>query len=241
MYFLDGAYVRLRRAEECLGYLQSLIRDFVNEEYKLVRQIPRLDEYPTDMLLDLISKQSPNIPAEIPVVVGETVYHLRLALNLLANELTVLDSGSTQEDVEFPLLDSPDEFVRWRKTHLKGINELHTAAIERLQPYGTRNWKHPFRLLRQLAEDDQSGGIVLKRQTGCVGSGSEDRAYFDSPDDESADCILIKQHVGERESVHMKFHFTLQIMSKGGLPIMDSLQEIKTKVADTLAQFEPEF
>jgi hypothetical protein len=39
----------------------------------------------------------------------------------------------------------------------------------------------------------------------------------------------------------MRMHYTLSVAFESGLPVIDTLEEIAAKVADTLANFKPDF
>jgi len=240
---LDGAYVRLDLAEEHFAELRSVIEAFIDEEYELIRKVPNLDSYPEEKLFYFIQEQSPTIPPRIPALVGEIAYNLRASLDYLVYELAILDSGAEQENTQFPIYEAPTRFWGGRKRRLNGINDAHAVAIERLQPYNGAYWRHWLKLLQEISNEDKHMRLTIQgKQTGLWGEGTHDPAYLSTPDLDRGSEILIKRKVGDPERpVYMKFHYTLHVILEGGLPLIESLQEIKGKVADTLAQFKPEF
>ena len=242
MHPLDGAYIRLDRAEEHLTQLKTLIEIFVDGEYDLAREKEKLDSERAKPAFRLRTGDS-QIPLKIPVLVGEIAYNLRATLDYLVYELAILDSGSTQNGTQFPICDAPDAFRRRRKTFLNGINDTHAAAIETLQPYGAGSWKHPFRLLRTISNPDKHRHLVIHKQQGSGwGAGSEDPAYLAKyPTDVKG--IIVHTEVEEpgRPTVYMRLHYTIFVAFDSGLSVIDTLEEIKTKVDQTLGDFKPGF
>lgn len=176
------------------------------------------------------------IPAELSILIGEVLYNLRASLDYLVYELSALDSGSYKSGTQFLIEDTPDSFQRRRKTHLKGINDSYVAAIERLQACNGIKWTQ---LLRTLSNPDKHRHLVINtHSTKVVTSettqptdlgGSGDGLFFE---------LAFKTN-GRKMYVNIQVAFFTAF--EDGLPVVDSLQEIKTQVAQVLTDFKPEF
>jgi hypothetical protein len=139
MHALDGAYVRLARVEEHLADLKVTSTALVDAEVKaLVEEMRANVKFRPVFSLELGPERP--VPLKYSVLIGETIYNLRACLDYLVYELAILDSGIEQERTQFPIYENPKDFERRPKTCLAGVNAVHTAAIERLQPYNGVNW-----------------------------------------------------------------------------------------------------
>jgi hypothetical protein len=81
----------------------------------------------------------------VGIRIGEICYNLRTTLDYLIFELAKLDSGVPQEGTQFPIIDMKRDFDSRKGRWLKGLNDAHVAAIERLQPYAGCRWTKAFR------------------------------------------------------------------------------------------------
>lgn len=210
MHPLDGAFIRLDRAEEHLNELKSISADLIKMEREVVLNGIRAN-----------MKFGPSVPIPLKysVLIGEAIYNLRAALDYLVYELALLDSGVAQECTQFPICDTPKGFRRKPKTWLGGINETHTAAIERLQPYNGVNWT---KWLQTISNPDKHRHLSIPKHDGTV-------EYTTTSDPE------------EVTSVYVNLYIDQFIAFDDGLPVIDTLEKIKLQVANVLADFKPKF
>lgn len=229
---LDGAFERLRRGEEHLTDLRQRLADVLRQQEESIA--PYFDPDPPHRIKLTLPTRT-FVTMRVGILIGEICYNLRSALDYLVFELAKLDSGAPQDGTQFPIEDSPKGFSHRVKTsRLKGINAAHVAAIEGLQPYNGCHWT---KALRDLSNPDKHrefpniGGDV----TAHAFSPTEDRNFVDiqAPIRRATHPVL-----GEMD---VKVHFTGRIQFADGAPIIETLELIKVKVADTLTAFKGEF
>lgn len=216
MHPLDGAYVRLDRAEEHLAELKSISADLIKMEREVVLEGIRAN-----------MKFGPSVPIPLKysILVGETIYNLRASLDYLIYQLALLDSGTEQDHTQFPIYDTQNRFrkevvqQRKAKSCINGINGTHTAAIERLQPYNGVDWT---KWLQSLSNPDKHRHLIIIKHDGTVD-------FRTTPDP------------GKPRSVEVHLHISQYIAFNDGLPVIDTLEKIALQVADVLAYFKGEF
>ena len=132
---LDAAYARLDRAKEHLTELHKEIEQALKSGITLgpsVSGLFKVTVYP--------------LPKVVPILVGETMYNLRMALDCLVFQLAYLDSGHVQKNTRFPIVDHVEawrtqitgsgtrKLGRW-KLWLPLLTPAHLTALEQLQPF----------------------------------------------------------------------------------------------------------
>ncbi len=141
---LTGAFRRIDRADQHLNELRRAIEEYWidprNEyDYRLEGEPPRVIVVP------------PVDPAPLPqllsILVGETIYNLRSALDYLVYELAWLDTGLPQPGTQFPIDEKEATFARRTNGFLKGLSALHRFKIEAYQPYSGCRWTRRLRVL----------------------------------------------------------------------------------------------
>ncbi len=111
---LDGAFERVTRAGEHIDDLVRQIKELTRTSEQAV--LDGLDLQPGTIKLDtVILPLGANIlPFDVPsrysILVGETFYNLRAALDYLVYELARRDTGIPQERTQFPITDTPERF-----------------------------------------------------------------------------------------------------------------------------------
>ncbi|PKU25116.1 hypothetical protein [Telmatospirillum siberiense] len=232
---LDGGFEREWRAGEHLRDLEIEISHVFERQANAVPF--DLDPNPPHHVINVCRPPETFFGMRIGILVGEICYNLRSALDYLIFELAKLDSGSVQSGTQFPIMDAKKDFDRRGKTaFLKGINASHIAAIEGLQPYMGCNWTGS---LRDFSNEDKHRQFV-------VGGGQTRITVWSALD---TDLSKIRGMTYDRTAVHpatganvpVKVHVAGTVAFDNGLPILETLQELKRNVADCLADFKPEF
>ena len=231
-HVLDSVFERVVRTEEHLVDLRERLAATLQLRENSVGA--KFAPNPPYSLL-LIRPLNMPTPLRVGVLIGEICYNLRSALDYLVFELARLDSGVPQKGTQFPIVDTANEF-RSKRTiaYLRGVNQAHIAAIERLQPYMGCNWT---KTLRDFSNPDKHRQLVeIGGQFAAFGHDRVSNPNFDSI---HAPARRIPHPIhGE---VDVKVFFTGDIYFADSSPIIDTLNEIKIKVADALATFKPEF
>jgi hypothetical protein len=143
-HVLDGAFERVTRAREHLLDLRQRLAPLQkHDDIIAVNRDTGLQSHTIKPVVPVVMQAS----MRIPILVGETCYNLRNALDYLVFELAKHDSGTRQELTQFPIECSDKKFKKRRKTFLKGINDAHVLDIEELQPYKGCNWTKTLKAL----------------------------------------------------------------------------------------------
>jgi hypothetical protein len=231
---LDPCFARVRRADEHLVDLKRLFAEVQVRQANAVEI--EFDPNPPYSILG--AKQPPEtfIGMNFPIRIGEICYNLRSALDYVIFELAKLDSGVEQSGTQFPIMDAEQDFEgRGKGAFLKGVNLIHVARIERLQPYTGCNWT---RNLRDTSNPDKHRHFL--KMKGDV------TATVHSSLDRSTDLSRIIGY--ERNAPHptlgpvkVKVHLATSLAFTDGTPVTETLEEIKSEVASTLRYFKSEF
>lgn len=252
MHPLDHAYFRLDWAKKRFAELEAINRGYISEEADFLRSRVRIDIAVDSSVPDIHvpAKFGTLIPVSFPILIGEIAQHLRAILDYLVYRLAELDSGSPQERTQFPVYDCPEQFRgKNRDRLLKGVNNAHATAIERLQPYNGGHWT---KRLVTISNRDKHMDLTVA----LAGSAVRMRAGRTpnppaGPDDEGLSLVIEipREHavirrdyqVGVDQPMYMEFFFALYIKFDDGRHVITSVQEIVTEVGNTLAYFKPEF
>jgi hypothetical protein len=170
----------------------------------------------------------------VPILVGEICYNLRGALDYLVFELAKHDFGAPQENTQFPIADKPEKFRSARAARLRGVNDLHVAMIERLQPYQDGcDWT---RSLREISNPDKHREFSAMRGTGAG------IAYAPTdPEYEGLALPIRRVRHPTRGEIDVKLDFTHVVHFVDGPPVVETLDPIKFKVFEALTAFGSEF
>ena len=170
------------------------------------------------------------------ILVGEMIYNLRCALDYLVYELAKLDSGIEQNGTQFPIVDTKNDFEgRAKGPWLRGINVTHIAAIERLQPYNGCNW---MKRLQECSNPDKH------RHLAQIG-GSATINVRSSLEKDLTRCWGYEREVPHpvagQSPVKMKIYATGGVTFSDGVPVVETIEEIKMQIANVLTAFKHEF
>jgi hypothetical protein len=136
-----------------------------------------------------------------------------------------LDSGKVTDSTQFLIEETPKDFKKKCGYRLKGVNDKHIAIIEELQPYNGCGWT---RTLKYSSNPDKHRKLTLAKniiEYNPPEISSEAVAIIEGKPVDVNDCI----------SVHVMFSdgkFSMDI---------DTLKQLKLKVAQTLHIFDSEF
>lgn len=230
---LDPCFERVRRAGE---HLEDLKTRLEHSRYMQAHTLGiELDPDAPDKIKTTRLPPETYFGMRLLVLLGEVCYNLRSALDYLVYELAILDSGVEQDGTQFPLEDLKERFTGNAPRMLKGLNPAHVAAIERLQPFNGCAWAQQ---LRDISNPDKhrhlvivnglSGFTVHNSLAGDISGivGYERRAYH--------------PRAGEHP-VKVKVHIASHPTFDDGAPVIETLEELKTEVANVLSHFKPEF
>lgn len=103
-----------------------------------------------------------DVPAHLTTIFGDAIHNLRVALDLMANDLVAL-AGVTPKGVYFPFADSEFGLEQQIKTKMKGAPDDVLNIIRGLKPY--RGGNTLLRGLHDLDVNDKHKSIMQIRAT----------------------------------------------------------------------------
>lgn len=230
---LDGCLERVRRAEEHLAELEREEAAVFEKQACAVRF--DLDKNPPHPAINVRLPKETFAGVRLGTLTGEICYNLRCALDYLIYALAEHDSGSPQKGTQFPIMDAANDFAARGNEMLVGVNAVHIAAVERLQPYNGSQWT---RWLRDISNTDKHRHIFP--------AGGRVRVTVHSGLEKDLSRIhgfkRKAPHPLTGENVDVKVHVTGNITFEDRTtPVIHSLHELKTQVAYTLRDFQSEF
>lgn len=238
---LDGAIKRIERAQihitEATVNAQQL-----GEIYKQ-QLVPQYDAATNQVFFNITMPE--NGPSVV-LPVSDAIHNLRSALDYIVFALAKHDSGGIAQDgTQFPIEDVKSGtkpggnkygFDTRRNTYLKGLTDAHVLAIEEFQPYKGVQWT---KTLRDISNPDKHrelvavfgnigmGGVV---STGAAGS-------FDGRPG------TIFRNVGPEGAFDVYSENSMAITEtfSDGLPVIKTLQLMKSEISAAIELFKPEF
>jgi hypothetical protein len=221
---LNTAYARVKRAGEHIEDLKRLYNTLIAAKANSI-VIKDIMERPIlhgeSGFIYEISNPPVTIPEDFRILVGDAANSLRAALNYLIGRLCELDSGRKGSQTQFPIEDLPEKFKGNRPRFLEGINDMHVAAIQRLQPYNGCEWAAH---LQRLSNLDKHDDLVIIQD--------EVLAQF---------SVMSAEGKAGEATMHMEVEPTFRIALGNGLPVIETLETIKASVTETLDAFKSEF
>jgi hypothetical protein len=239
---LEGADAWLDRAKEHLHNLKILIEPLIKAESQAIAATANFQNAGQSFGFNLPRTPAPN---RVSVLAGESIQALRRALDYLVYELALLDSGKEQDGTQFPIDDAQDVFWsrlerknRGRSAYLIGVKRVHAAAIERYQPYFGCDWTED---LRSISNPDKHRHLSFAHH-----DVRSQATRVDSVDDSTHQTVILTDDgftvlwtVGDK--VHMKLEQKVDIAFEDRLGVVETLDEIESKVTDVLNEFRPCF
>jgi len=223
--FLRGVVARIERAEEHLRELRAFFENLRDEDPDDSIKDQLIARPGTEIIGIELSEPRPS------VLVGETVYNLRAALDYLVYALARLDSKQPQGGTQFPIEDEPNKFASHRHSYLKGINDAHVERIRNLQPFSGCDWT---RRLRDLSNPDKHRHLTRLHEAGTV--------YHHRSRIPSIDTLSNAWEATVRgEKMDWYFARTREITFPDRSSVLDTLEDLKSKVTETLKMFEIDF
>lgn len=168
-------------------------------------------------------------PKEYGLIIGDVIANLRGALDYLVYALAWLDSGFPQEQTQFPIADTLEQFESTKARRLKGLSPAHVAAIEALQPYNGGDW---LARLRDLSNTDKHMHLSLVQPDAVGDIDSRDSADKETGSGAGFTGILY---------VHVDFDIALYETFPEGGPVIGTLHVLESQVRDLIEEFQPAF
>jgi hypothetical protein len=237
-HLLDDCFGRVARASEHLADLENRIDGAIRAQVDdlAIEHDVNPARFPAQYQVSQVTRgNETHWCLLIPILTGEIIYNLRSALDYLVFKLAQLDSGVEQEGTQFPIVDAQKDWPSNVGRLLKGVNNAHVVAIERLQPYNGCDWS---RRLRDLSNPDKHRHLI-------VTGGNGDFFVHSSLVTNLSGCLGYEREaphpVPGQALVKVKVDFRGKVTFRDGSPIVGTIKQIEAGVANTLATFKPEF
>lgn len=237
---LDDAYFRLDWAKKRLAELKAVHKTYIDKEADIISESVKVNVRINERGNPEIRYPQPQlIPVSFPILVGEVAYNLRASLDYLVYRLAILDSGSEQKGTQFPVTDDPKNFSGNRNRFLKGVNDVHTAAIERLQPYNGIDWT---KKLVSVSNPDKHRHLILSRPQNAmrVRYGNNPNPPADSTNEDSLHILMSLTNTTGQQ-MYIEVEMVLFIALEDGSHVINTLEDIEAGVRNTLDNFKPDF
>lgn len=242
---LDNAYARIRRAKQHLTRLKREASMFWRSFHPPIGYIN--PEVGGTITIDWNRRL---IPPVFGILVGETIYNLRAALDYLVYELAILDSGQVQEGTQFPIEGTEGGWqlrmngTKRRKVpdygcYLRGVSPGHKACIKLLQPCCGCHWTG---ILRDYSNPDKHKTLTIVRATEILSVKPTTKGPIILNPSIEGKTILFDIRINPRgNAVDMNADISFQIAFDDRRPIIETLQILHSQVTQVLDQFEPDF
>jgi hypothetical protein len=218
---LDDARARIGRAKEHITRLEHEISAILPPNQTITRAV---------MGPAFLSRSSHRIdvPPIVTILIGETIYNLRSALDYLVYELFYLDTGKIKKNTKFPVESSPKEWNKYfpfpgmlgkqrHKLWLYRLSTSHQAAIKALQPCFGCKWTAPFSSLSNL--DKHRHLTVVEATAEHMGHGA----------------------IAGPGAVMVSVQVASKIAFQDGSLVVETLKLFEKEISDVIEAFDPDF
>lgn len=229
MHPLDDADLWISRADEHLTNLNRILAPYINAYGKALKESHQANPQATAGVF--VRAPDEEVPKMASILLGEFIQALRRGLDYMVHQLAILDSGVGHKYTQFPIEDTEKGFWRRRQSYLKGVNDSHVTAIQRLQPYKGVNWTKTLAL---ISNQDKHRRLILA--TGYT----EVSSHSGNPTAIPGTAVIPFTNLATGK-VEMYVRIAPYIIFEGGLPVKQTLHELKSGVVDTVDAFKSEF
>jgi hypothetical protein len=230
-YGFNSGALRVARAEEHLTNLRGVIGQFTSGERYRFR--PKYDPNPPHGLVGISGPKTIVIPTIGALLIGEICYNLRCALDYLVAALAILDSRKRRSGTQFPFESCENIFRQHEDTFLAGVNKTHRAMIEEYQPYKGCTWSAILRNLSNMDKHNEFVRITAQASINLVPLRDDGKSW--------GTYVRRAPHTVFGKEVDMGIDVAINILFPDGRVVVETLEEIKSGVAQAFADFDPEF
>jgi hypothetical protein len=229
---LLGAELRADRALLVIGELRTTAQAWADGYATAVRL-----EQPEEFGSVKFKYEHPDfrLLADTSVLIGDAIYNMRAALDYIVYALAVVNNKNRHvRGTQFPIEDSPDMFTARRTglmpngkpcaRYLDKVPDRAVDALRKLQPFDGCKWT---KTLRELSNPDKHRGLTaLKSRSQPL------------PEVGSSEPITLPDgSAGRRVNVRVRFEVEI-FFSKGGEPVLETLEALQRQVSATVDSFE---
>ena len=159
-----GATARVDRARMHVDEFRQFLEDSRQIHDSLPLPTARYDAETQRQHLTMPTADLPSLDKS-SIIVGETLYNLRTALDYIVYDLAQYDSRKVQRNTQFIIDDNKKQFLVRRRKHLRGLTSDHIKAIEKLQPFKGVKWT---KILRDYSNPDKHRHLLPNSHEGSI-------------------------------------------------------------------------
>lgn len=158
MVTLEGINAKIQRAKDEIERLAKDIGDSCEAQRALFSEELRPD---VGDKIWIFRGETPIVPIEYSVRLGEVVYNLRSALDQLVWQLVHANYKAPGRHNEFPILDDEVRFNEAVKSKLKGVSQKSSDKIREMQPFREKDKWSALKTLHSLCNVDKHRSVIF--------------------------------------------------------------------------------
>lgn len=162
MVTLEGINAKIQRAQDEIKRLAKDIADSCEAQRSLFSEELRPD---VGDKIWVFRGETPIVPIEYSVRLGEIVYNLRSALDQLVWQLVHANYKKPGRHNEFPILDDESRFNKAVKNKLKGVSQESASKIKEMQPFSENDEWSALKTLHSLCNTDKHRSVIFPYYT----------------------------------------------------------------------------
>ena len=162
MVTLEGVNAKVQRAQDEIERLAKDIADSCEAQRALFSEELRPD---VGDKVWIFRGETPIVPIEYSVRLGEIVYNLRSALDQLVWQLVQANYKTPGRHNEFPILDDESRFNTAERSKLKGISQEALDNIREMQPFCENDKWSALKTLHSLCNTDKHRSVIFPYYT----------------------------------------------------------------------------
>lgn len=250
---LADAWAKLNRAKQHAQELQMKIRTWVEAQRNEPPFELKLHEDKAAGCLVFLVGEVPAIPQEWNLIIGDSLFNFRAALDYLAWQLVQCGTDprpKKPEDIGWPIYNDEARFWKMVDRRLPGLLPKHRTVVEAYQPYKTTK-VHPLGLLNDLSRQDKHRQLVATlaankeyRIRGRLKSFVLERSVMPQanrpvalkPGTELA-RLYGKRTSDEKREMDVYFEGTTGIAFENGIWVLEALDRIGSRIGRLLGEF----
>ena len=158
MVTLEGINAKIQRAQDEIERLAKDILDSCEAQRALFSEELRPD---VGDKIWVFRGETPIVPIEYSIRLGEIVYNLRSALDQLVWQLVHANYKIPHHRNEFPIYDDETRFSEAVKSKLKGVSQEALDKIREMQPFRENDKWDALKTLHSLCNIDKHRSVIL--------------------------------------------------------------------------------
>jgi hypothetical protein len=162
MVTLEGINAKLQRVQDQIEQLSRDIASSCEDQRSLFSEELRLD---IGDKIWIFRGETPIVPIEYSIRLGEILYNLRSSLDQLIWQLVHANYKAPSHRNEFPIFDDESRFNNTMKTKLAGVSQQSLTKIKKMQPFSKDNQWSALKTLHSLCNIDKHRSVILPYHT----------------------------------------------------------------------------